>query len=141
MEAHEVRLNNLVYQIQGEFNNESDDFDYGTPNESYIVAVDLDILALVIKSETHSNGYVFEPIPLTEDWLLKFGFKKDDYGFGGYIEINSGIMIDDNRLITTDRDGDYIYIGKEFKFVHQLQNLYFALTESELTIQTEVSNG
>ena len=54
----------------------------------------------------------FRPIPLTEEWLLKFGFERTYNSqfryFGHYIKI---------------------------KYVHELQNLYFALTGQELTIK------
>lgn len=66
-----------------------------------------------------------KPTPLTEEWLLKFGFKyKNGYGFifkYGYI---------------SKQDKYWIYhnICKKIDFVHQLQNLYFALTGEELII-------
>jgi hypothetical protein len=72
-----------------------------------------------------------EPIPLTEEWLIKFGFKKVYYGWEkGSFEVES-------------RGDIYLYSincneytdGMPFKYVHQLQNLYFALTGEELTIK------
>jgi len=73
-----------------------------------------------------------EPIPLTEDWLLKFGFEtwhKRDWDIGG---------VGDGQLLTVTTyaktpivrvwNQDIIHI----KYVHQLQNLYFALTGTEL---------
>jgi hypothetical protein len=69
-----------------------------------------------------------EPIPLTEDWLLKFGF--DDlgyYGFGiGYFHI---LYIEDQKNnFQFPISNKYVRV----KHVHQLQNLYFALTGKEL---------
>ena len=65
------------------------------------------------------------PIPLTEDWLLKFGFDKcgiDDeiryYKDEYYIEFMS-FKIQEVTICN-------------LKYVHQLQNLYFALTQEEL---------
>jgi len=70
-----------------------------------------------------------EPIPLTEEWLLKFGFYR---GFGGEpkVEINKNISLSYN-------EGE-IFIGDDIvlnhiKYIHQLQNLYFTLTGKELT--------
>ena len=69
------------------------------------------------------------PIPLTEEWLLKFGFKV--YNEHGWYEINNYHQI---NLI-----GDYLVngvqcISNKINYVHQLQNLYFATTGNELTI-------
>lgn len=73
------------------------------------------------------------PIPLTEDWLLKFGFDKgsDIIGDCFYIELKNNddfvIHIEDYNMFLFDDN-------LEIKHVHQLQNLYFALTQKELTI-------
>ena len=82
-------------------------------------------------------------IKLTEEWLLKLGFKlEDDYGDIKYYENGSrfGVCLDHedisffkkgfNATITTLLYGDSF-----FQHVHQLQNLYFALTGEELIIK------
>ena len=70
-----------------------------------------------------------EPIPLTEEWLVKFGFDNlGDYGWGiGYFHIRFRNIHKfhfplENRLV-------------RIKYVHQLQNLYFALTNEELKLK------
>ena len=76
-----------------------------------------------------------EPIPLTEEWLERFGFRLpahswigdkfhlSEYGKGSK-HPNGGIWVvamnKNNAIIT------------EIKYVHTLQNLYFALTGEEL---------
>jgi hypothetical protein len=93
-----------------------------------------------------SNGIVCSPndlipIPLTEEWLLKFGFIKmykadNKNGYGLY----SGEDIYPFIAIELYHDG-IIFINngsrriEHIKYVHQLQNLYFALTGEELNIQ------
>jgi len=75
---------------------------------------------------------VCEPIPLTEEWLLRFGFAKN------YGEFTKGNLMLDCEY--TDK-GEYVvkygkaYIEADIKYVHHLQNLYFALTGDELTIK------
>ena len=76
-----------------------------------------------------------KPIPLTEEWLVKFGFEKTMNGF--YLSVG-------NQFVEY-RDGE-VYIGGEdscingmcfsltVKYVHSLQNLIFALTGKELTL-------
>ena len=70
-----------------------------------------------------------EPIPLTEEWLLKFGFDKlegwDDTFF---------FQLNDVQILEYNVSG-YDYDGVNIKHVHQLQNLYFALTGEELKLK------
>jgi len=72
-----------------------------------------------------NKEYQYEPIPLTEEWLVKFGFelqKYDDWThyWNGSIDLH-----------------DFTYDGfVELKHVHQLQNLIHALTGEELTIKS-----
>lgn len=80
-----------------------------------------------------------KPIPLTEEWLLKFGFDKYKYGHHSYRKksfiIEEGLLknspYDFRKRISKDTSLGLTYI----KHVHQLQNLYFALTGEELTLQ------
>lgn len=82
----------------------------------------------------------YSPIELTEEWLLKAGFtafKTNPYwyriGFNGKtlnVSINGAVEIENfNR--------DFIQFSDICDHVHQLQNLYFALTGSELVFSTE----
>ena len=75
-------------------------------------------------------GWKPYPIPLTEEWLFKFGFKlvesHDDHLY--YLEET------DFSLNRSFQFNNY-YKRIELKYVHQLQNLYFALTGEELTIK------
>jgi len=86
-----------------------------------------------------------KPIPLTEDWLFKFGFKntdKDDNDYITYTDENHDYYL---QIDTRRRDGKYTILDNSFddlrafsmvdiSYVHQLQNLYFALTGEELTL-------
>jgi len=71
-----------------------------------------------------------DPIPLTEDWLLRFGFEK--MHDGNYWNKKLCIRKDRNEFYALYEQGR-IYI----QHVHQLQNLYFALTGEELTYERE----
>ena len=81
------------------------------------------------------NTIHLEPIPLTEEWLIKFGFVRSSEKTTrlGYLKYN-----------TFDLNGGcgygnvFTYGSAAFnhiKHVHQLQNIYFALTNEELTIK------
>ena len=81
------------------------------------------------------DKYRFQPIPLTPEWLERFGF--DGYEESGYFE-KRGFFF----YVGTCKDGSYYLehpdsghlVGQPIKHVHQLQNLYFALTGEELTL-------
>ncbi len=90
-----------------------------------------DIVRIEEKSFTNWN---YEPIPLDKEWLLKFGFSEivgcneKDFTNGVYnIFINS--LGEVNFLFF--KEGDWY---QKIKYVHELQNLYFALTQRELTV-------
>jgi len=120
MKANELRIGNLV---------ERD----GNILEVIRVAKDGIVnYDLVIKSQgMHVNSGNVIPIPLTEEWLLKFGFEKNKNGFFNLIK-NSEVEI----LIRDDYwtcDG-IVFSLFNLKHVHQLQNLFFVLTGEELKI-------
>ena len=62
----------------------------------------------------------FAPIPLNEEWLIKFRWNppKD-------IGVSFSLTTDEIHFVA----GNYY---KKIEYVHQLQNLYFALTGQEL---------
>jgi len=79
------------------------------------------------------NEKDLQPIPLTEEWLLKFGFVlHDDDNFWFYKHgLDFCVTKDKGSFFVWIMDGDFV----EIISVHQLQNLYFALTNEELTIK------
>lgn len=84
-------------------------------------------------------AHLFSPIPLTEEWLLKFGFKKEDeYNFIKELRLGYKLRVEAVEGLYSVRinSGDSIgYINSRIKHVHQLQNLYFALTGKEIDRQ------
>ena len=78
----------------------------------------------------------YQPIPLTEEWLLRFGFKAHTYEdeVFGYVLNDFGYINEYQFRIRNFIDFEGIIIPKAIKTVHQLQNLYFALTGEELTL-------
>jgi hypothetical protein len=79
------------------------------------------------------------PIPLNEDWLVKFGFKrrhKDAKWFElTYNERGTYMLFGLGNYHTEICLGGTTTAQGPTKHVHQLQNLYFALTGMELTIK------
>ena len=89
---------------------------------------------------------VHSPIPLTEEWLLKFGFNKDyKKGYIGKDFSNQDFVLTEPFVMGDWQKGyafEFTTGGwskyKEFNYVHELQNFYFTLTSEELT---QVSEG
>lgn len=82
------------------------------------------------KAKTKRGWHFKEPIPLTEEWLVKFGFISIQDGW--YQIEKMPISFNWNIYDNTLRFMGYSF--KHIKYVHQLQNLYFALTGEELQI-------
>jgi hypothetical protein len=89
----------------------------------------------IIRCEENGNQYKpieINSIPLTEEWLLKFGFEIVN---NEYFESKTKQYRLGNRLIVL-RDGvfcDY-GTGRKLEYVHILQNLWFILEEKELQL-------
>jgi hypothetical protein len=81
-----------------------------------------------------SKNFHFKPIPLNEEWLLKFGFRHVKNNWYN-IHANNNTF----NVYLFDEIGYRVEIVSQsiavLKYVHQLQNLYFALTGDELTIK------
>jgi hypothetical protein len=77
-----------------------------------------------------------KPIPLTEEWLLKFGFKKDTWTNNdliiGHWWNNGSILITDDFKLDGQED------MKPLQYLHQLQNLFYCLCGEELTFKSEI---
>jgi len=129
MKATELRIGNLVLDTKGNINK-------------------VDSEALIYMSKEPLNQVT--PIPLTEEWLLKFGFIKGNYNwFRLYFNpekledsdcftynINSKMLCLES-FYDNEKKGSIQLSSSDEKYVHQLQNLYFALTSEELTIKQQ----
>lgn len=125
LKSNELRIGNLVKEI--DFNRIGVVKTIG--KDRFSIKLEKITLACSIK--------IIKPIPLTEEWLLKFGFAKQcDYLYfdfeNGNISFNDEIKKGISLCI-----GTYCSSGLAFeniKHVHQLQNLFFALTGEELKL-------
>lgn len=137
MEANELRIGNLVnYELMD--------------SECKVRGLGEDCLWL---NGTKFGGPVgidlFKPIPLTEEWLLKFGFSNIEgefrmdmpNPFNNKSVFESIIFFQDGdgfaQFIIQESGEDLgmthnSFVPVKIEYVHQLQNLYFALTGTEL---------
>ena len=123
MKATELRIGNLAIDTTEGF--------AGRKNRTIEVSHE------VIYSIACGNDY-WKPVPLTEEWLERFGFELpahswigdkfhlSEYGKGSKHQ-NGGVWV-----VAMNKNNAII---AEIQYVHQLQNLYFALTGQELTIK------
>ena len=72
------------------------------------------------------------PIPITEEWLLKFGLKSRLTRIPTYYKNNFNIRSKRPDWITSIGISGYLF---KIGYIHQLQNLYFALTGEELELK------
>ena len=116
MDAKELRIGNYVKDHLGRFQKVSE-----TRSNAYICYL----------SNGHKLKYKLNttnPIPLTEEWLVKFGFVKDKLEVGLYHFNDLEIFLPNYFTWKTQ-------FLNNIKHVHQLQNLYFALTNEELKLK------
>jgi hypothetical protein len=113
MEAKELRIGNLILNGAGNVSTVSSET----------------IIDVILK---HIGA---EPIILTQEWLMKLGAKKEVLDAGSGIGFYDSYSIGDYELshVFTNMWGIIGIECKPIKYVHQLQNLYFALTGLELT--------
>lgn len=115
MKNNELRIGNLVLALTGE--------------TKYTEVLVNTIFGYGINSYYNEAEYVYDeikPIPLTEEWLLKFGFEKKG---------TRAIFYTLNNVDVWELNGGFANdLDLPIKYVHQLQNLYYALTNQELTI-------
>lgn len=79
-----------------------------------------------------------KPIPLKEEWLLKFGFVITETNAEiecFYFWKRYSVLQPSNTNVWLLVDGEKGLC--EIQFIHQLQNLYFALTNTELKCEKE----
>jgi hypothetical protein len=112
MKANELRIGNLV-------------LDYGIITEinGFLIT------RLEEINRQHKIVVNISPIPLTEEWMTKLGFSlKEDNQENEYFEKGHVKLI----FFRNSHKTFHVIFGTDIYHVHQLQNLYFALTGEEL---------
>ena len=126
MKASELRIGNLVAKFDGTVL-EVDSIDRNGFFASLPKNIVFDNVPILQKDIVNS----MLPIPLTEEWLLKFGFEKTE-NFWINKEPLLRYAISSLGLICSIGDNDMGFVYNSILYVHQLQNLYFELTGKEL---------
>lgn len=145
--ANELRIGNIV--------RESNFFTPGPEDFDEIIIASINDIDKVVRDD-QGNGYSYDalyPIPITRERLIKLGFNKFEQTIGMYedelqysyrnhkleLTFTVAYVVDrtgaDVTRIRIRLDGDVLFTPKGIIHLHQLQNLYFALTGNELEIK------
>jgi len=131
IQGNELRIGNLVQDELG--------------IEKMLRVYRIDEAAITCGDKEFSHPYLPEtlkPIPLTPEVLEKCGFgarKFIEIGKYSYLEIDMTVVntIGYRAIIQLEENDEGVierYFMPHIKHLHQLQNLYYALTGTELTI-------
>jgi hypothetical protein len=131
MKSTELRIGNLVYITDS------------STQLFFKEVTEINIYNLMYLSGECKEPIEFEiePIPLTEEWLLKMGFDK---AINGWFCSKEYLWLRQNKLNNqwfAGVNGIGDIDCKRIDYVHCLQNLYFALTGEELTFSTPKTNS
>jgi len=133
IDVKEVRIGNIIHCLHEESVSEHT-VTLNTINLLYRYGIAPD-------TDEFSRGLWYAPAPLTEDWVRRGGFKD-----GGQSSKIYRIF----KISKSAHEGYDLHVGTAFntitkeetgvnlKYVHQLQNLYFALTNNELTFSEKL---
>jgi hypothetical protein len=135
VQANELRIGNILSETD-------------TDGKLYYVKMTNDFIG-----EMELEPGLWDPVPLTAEILEKCGFEKckDESGHFVLYELSlgnqlaphgsnqyvfSGLLFPENpnTLIPVAFTVNEFWGSRKIKYLHQLQNLYFALTGSELSI-------
>ena len=130
IDTNEVRIGNLVNYNDGEYG-----FD------DYVVIIEPHEIHTYRTIAERIKNAEFHPIPITPEWLERLGFEKriSPKGHENWVMYSQHHFSFVLREITPFIGFTYHSYGTDHSLqidhVHQLQNLYHALTGQELTVK------
>jgi hypothetical protein len=107
------------------------------------IEIQIDCIQPNMLAKVGENFYtkfdLFEPLPLTKYWLIKAGAKKCGSTERYWISIPNlkaeiHFEIYEKEIVSTIKSQFAELILDRIKYVHEFQNLYFALTNNELSL-------
>jgi len=139
MKANELKINNWINYNSCNFKINSiihpEPFIGENYSHKWLIALDNNCLTVTLDK--------IKPIPLTEEWLIKLGFNQNKKNNGTFNKDlfkfhtqrpnhkNKGFILCTEIYWCQKR----VIVSGGVKYLHQLQNLYFALTQKELTFK------
>jgi hypothetical protein len=115
MEAKNFRIGNLVQDFYKQ--------------EPYVIDADGIKLCYLIEKEGRYQTTMHSGIPLTEKWITKLGFESNmfNWQFGDW-----RISKIEDRFNVGYKS---VILVRDMNYVHELQNLFFAITGTELELK------
>lgn len=117
MEARELRIGNLVL-------------------------IDDDLIIISCGEQIDWDCELYQPIPLTEEWLLRFGFVEYDrmgelifFNYKTNLGNRNWNLCLDKNICMVSFHGISWEDSFKVEFVHELQNLWVTLTKYELELK------
>lgn len=131
---NELRINNYVY-----YNNEHNEIGIITKLITDIIT-DINYVGINNRIDIHYLNKHINPIPLTEEWLIKFNFNEmiEGSNFSKWCIGDNNVTHDYLLVLTQFKDENKFFFKNGFhtiKYIHELQNLYFALSKEELILK------
>lgn len=128
MKASELRIGNWVKNT------------WSSDQAMQVYPMMISQIATLEKEQNGENASNIQALPITQEWLEKFGFIEDPEDHWSMILTlgkctNQYLSTSFTRNNVTLYDRQKLSTGIHVAYVHQLQNLYFALTGEELTIK------
>ena len=125
MEPIELRLGNLVYD-----------------NYRKVISTVIEIrkTGIIYTDQGKLSLGEYQPIPLTQDDLVKYGFAVEKEDTREYDEriwynrfsIHQGISSNEFAFCVYVRSNGYMKSGYTINYIHELQNLFHSITRKEL---------
>lgn len=137
MEVKELKIGNFIYDNDGIVSKITGftPFDHSTrcdEIEGCLVLIDIYRPNGEISKGWECDSNTIKPIELTEEWLMKFGFIKKDEGYGILTSMKQAVLISFGNHNCSING---LSFNNPTKYVHQLQNLFFALIGEELELK------
>lgn len=129
MKANELRIGNIIH-----YNGNKKEIGVISKIAKSVVP-NIDYVGIDGRQDINYQCKHIKPIPLTEEWLKKFGFfiVETNKCVDAFKEnFRYSIQQVDNSNQWFWCDGETVITNLEF--IHQLQNLYFTLTNKELKL-------
>lgn len=129
MKENQLRLGNLVYGLD----------EYASTALPVCSLNGDGTIRLLIFGESVGcfSASIINPIPITEEWLDMLGFNPVSPIRNVFEYVFNDLLITitlEEFNIEVQKNGRVVRIPAKCKYVHQLQNLYFALTGEEVSL-------
>jgi len=122
MDAHELRIGNIV----------------GLKDGSWFVVTEDHFKTAKFWESFHDS---YQGVPINQYWASSLGLQVKLSSFITYVEDSQGQSNEFNLLNSVDQSNHEIWIVqynehtlKRVEYVHQIQNLFFAISDYELTL-------